>query len=151
MNEQATQQASEENQNSQTEAPKKKSEEGTAGVMQVNPFVDDLAALMFVAEEGKGKNFKKLGKEKTRLWHTRAASALVALDKMNKQVVAKGKPRKEQILDEQKTFNRLKDIIVEFVKGIKTVKCPRCKGEADIRPQLFPCTELAHRILAGNK
>lgn len=103
--------------------------------MQLTDDVKTLAELMFIDLSPERKvdfiNLQQVYKEK---WYAKAHSAINCLGKMNKIMVSPGQVKKE--VDERFLFNKVVNIIKEFLKGVKTTKA-----------ELFPVEELAHRIL----
>lgn len=85
------------------------------------------------------KNFNEIPEEEKKKWFKRAVGVYSALDKMNLMTVPKVDINKVN-LDKRKDFNALVITIQTFMKKIKTTK-----------PNLFPCEELAYKILEENK
>ena len=118
--------------------------------MSNDPFIKNLAILMYLSENDNGPKFEDLDDERKQIWKKRAVTVIVAIEKLNKMIV----PKREREVAE-KDFNeqveQLTLSIEQFLEGIKTVKCPKCGGSADIKRALFPSKELAFRILEKKK
>ena len=73
------------------------------------------------------------------VWNKRAYACLAALDKLNKRVVDVTAVVSPKESEERRRHNHtvLSGIIRDFNKGLKTTK-----------PELYPCEELAYKILA---
>lgn len=114
-----------------------------------NVNVYDFAALIYYG--GKSKDlpkFETASESDQEFYSTIALAALIALDKMNKMVTVKVE-NKDVELNRNKNVFALTGIIENFVKNLKVIKCPKCGSHAEIRPLIFPCTELANRIWDG--
>ena len=111
-------------------------------------FVFELASLAYYTLNGTTVIFDKLPEDEQEYWQKIAGASIIGLDKLNKMIV----PKEEQAdieLKRNKNINRLTVIIKDFLKGIKTVRCPKCGSNAEVRPLVFPCEELAHKIWDG--
>ena len=117
---------------------------------ETNQFMNDLSALTYYQINGSKIKFESLPEAEKNSYVKLAAGVLVSLDKMNKMVAPKVSAKQVET-DNHKNVQLLTSIIENFVKGLKTIKCPKCGSNAEIRALIFPCTELAHRIWNGGK
>lgn len=115
-----------------------------------NKFVGEFGELMYLNSVKSPKPFGSLLEEERQLWFGRAVAALISLDKMNKMVAPK-RVQKDIEYDRNKNIGIMAQIISVFVSGIKTIKCPKCGSNAELRSKIFPCEELAARIWDGGK
>ncbi len=85
--------------------------------------------------------FEALEADEQAIWVERAGQCLIALDKMNKTVVEKGKEVSPQELHDKRTHNidTLEGLIIEFNKRLKPKK--------PLVPAYYPSKELAMFIL----
>lgn len=130
------------------ELPQQAKEAAQGNQQKRNDFINDLASLTYYGIHGTKTAFESLPEAERDTWARMAGTVLISLDKLNKMVVVKVEPEETE---ERRLKNvaLLKDIVSQFVQGVKTVRCPRCGSSADLRPALFPCEELAFRILEG--
>ncbi len=99
-------------------------------------FIQDLTELMFYDECGTEKKYEELVEEEKVIRVKKTVNIFAHLDKLNMCV----KPKVDEtkvVVDEKKNLDTLTVIIATFLKKIKTTK-----------PALFPCRELAHKILS---
>ena len=97
-------------------------------------------------EEKGGKtfnvSFEKIPEEEKRIWYRRGEVCLLALDRLNKRIV-----KKVSDVEQERTYNdhvqRLAGIIRAFLAEIKKGN----KNKDRVIISLFPCEELAHRII----
>ena len=113
-------------------------------------FISELAALTYYNIHGTKIKYESLPDSEQKGWRDIAAAVLVGLDKLNKMVVLKVTPQESEGV-RNKNIEVLTKIIQDFVMGLKSIKCPKCGSEAELRPLIFPCTELAHRVWNGGK
>lgn len=130
------------------EEPKDVNPQSAVQGQEKHSFTHELAALTYYKINGTKTQFEMLPEAERSTWYQLAGSVIVALDKMNKMVVAK-----KEVVDiesgRNKNINRLTEIIVNFVSGLKAIKCPKCGSNAELRALIFPSNELAHRIWDG--
>jgi hypothetical protein len=106
-------------------------------------IAQELAALIYYDRLPKLKagekivQFEDLPEDKQDPFHKEAGRFLLRLDKMNRMIVKKASEEDRKAKEEQ-TLEILTQIIRGFVKDLNTT-----------RPELFPCEELALKILGG--
>lgn len=111
-------------------------------------FIADLGSLMFYQIHGSKQPFESQPEPEKQHWYDLAVSAHLSIDKLNMMIAPRVEPEDVE-LKRNKNVRTLTNIIENFVKGLKTIKCPKCGTNAEIRPMIFPCTELANRIWNG--
>ncbi len=114
-----------------------------------NGFMEELAALTYYQVQGTKTPFESLPEAEKDTWAKMSGAVLVSLDKMNKMVAPKVTVEDAEAR-RNKNHGILTAIIRKFVEGIQTLRCPKCGSSAQTRAQLFPCEELAFRILDGD-
>jgi hypothetical protein len=107
---------------------------------QAAGIVTQLAALMYYDDNRTSvASFESLDKDVVDKYTDRAAGVLIMLDKLNKRVIDK-KEVEQAKEKESQYYEKLTQIIRSFVLNLNVLK-----------PDLFPCEELAHKILEGGK
>lgn len=104
------------------------------GVKMAKPLSESLAELMYY-DEGAKAPFEKLPKEEAEARVGKAARILLHLDQLNMEVIPVRKKEDEEKVRKQ-SLAELTARIKKFVSTLNTTK-----------PALFPCEELACRIL----
>lgn len=96
---------------------------------------ETLGCLMYYCQNGNEPAYEKLTPEAQKEWTNLAIAAMVGIEKMNKKLVPLTNPQEERAA-QMKIIDNLTAVIQAFVDQMKTTT-----------PKLFPCRELAHRII----
>jgi hypothetical protein len=98
-------------------------------------YVQEFAACLFYHEHGTEKQFESLTPEEAKPYLEKGIAVMLHIIKMDR-VLAPKVSMEETEARRRKDIDILTGLIEGFVKDLKTTK-----------PALFPCGELAHRIL----
>ena len=85
------------------------------------------------------KKFEELSAEVRSEWIKKVMEIIIILDKLNLRIVAKAELEKP-VMDDKEQVRILTVLIQNFMKHVKT-----------LNPKLFPCEELAWRIITGRR